>query len=353
MNINKTSVLIFLTTFIFACSTNHIEPQINITAPAAYVINGESSTISVIDLTTNATETIRLSENLNNTAGYSSFSNIEFPHHIYLSPDGNKIGIGVPGVDLSDGHAGNHQTQGRIVIIDAKNGTILSNTVLEKPNHNSIFSPDGKEVWTSSMEHDGKTLVFDAQSMTLKNKIAVGEEPAEVTFSADGKYAFTANGGSNSVSVIDIFTKKVIKTIAVGAEPVGAWPASDGNMYVDNEVGKTVSIINVNKLEVTETVNLGFTPGYVAYNQTLNEMWVSNAGQSFVYYYIRENNAWKKQGSIVTGLDAHAITFSKDGKMAFVTNQKNLTVSVIDAINHKKLKDIQVGQKPNGIVIKN
>ena len=223
---------------------------------------------------------------------------------------------------------------------------------MTKPNHNSIFSPNGKEIWTTTMEHDGKTLVFDAQSMVLKNTVDVGEEPAEVTFSANGKYAFTANGGSNSVSVIDIITKKVLKTIMVGVEPVGAWTGTDGNMYVDNEIGQTISIINVDKLEVVETVKLGFVPGYVAYNQALNEMWVSNAGQSFVHYFVRENNTWKKQGSIVTGLDAHAIAFSNDGKVAYVTNQKNLTVSVVDAINHKKINDIQVGQKPNGIVLK-
>jgi YVTN family beta-propeller protein len=275
-----------------------------------------------------------------------------FPHHIYLSPDGKKLSIGVPGVDLTEGHAGEHETKGRVLIVDAQNGQILTNTELPKPNHNSIFSPDGKEVWTTLMAHDGKTLVYDANTMTLKNTISVGEEPAEITFSNDGKYAFTANGGSNNVSVIDVNNKQVIKTIAVGQEPVGAWMGTDGKMYVDNELGQSVSVIDVAKLEVIETVNLGFMPGYVAYNQALNEMWVSNAGQSFVYYFVRENNQWKKKGGILTGLDAHAIAFSKDWKTAYVTNQKNLTVSMVDATNHTKIKDISVGQKPNGIVLK-
>lgn len=347
-------ISILLTGAMLSCSTDNMQPLLNIITPSAYVINGESTTISVIDLTNYDINTIKLS---NTSSGghfsHNSSDDIQFPHHIYLSPDGTKLSIGVPGVDLTEGHSGVHETKGKILIVDAKTGQTLSKTDLEKPNHNSIFSPDGKEIWTTLMQHDGKTLVFDAQNMTLKNTIAVGNDPAEVTFSSNGKYAFTANGGSNSVSVIDIQTKKVIKTIAVGNEPVGAWTGSDGNMYVDNELGKSVSIINVDKLEIVETVDLGFTPGYVAYNQSLNEMWVSNAGQSFVYYFTRENNKWKKAGTIQTGLDAHAIAFSKDGKLAYVTNQKNLTVSIVDAANHTKIKDIQVGQKPNGIVIKN
>ncbi|WP_064196967.1 MULTISPECIES: YncE family protein [Emticicia] len=337
-----------------SCSKHDTTPEIEVNYPAAFVINGESSTISVINLSSDETKTINLNTNNKLSALHSSKSDdIFFPHHIYLSPDGNKLSIGVPGVDLSEGHTGEHQTQGKILIIDAKNGNIINTKILEKPNHNATFSPDGKEIWTTSMEHHGKTLVFDAQNLSLKNTIEVGEEPAEVTFSIDGKYAFTANGGSNSVSVIDPVSKKVIKTIPVGVEPVGAWPAEDGNMYVDNEVGQTISIINASKLEVTETIELGFTPGYVAYNQLQNELWISNAGKSFVYYYTKINGKWSKKGSIQTGLDAHAIAFSKDGKTAFVTNQKNLTVSIIDVLNHQKIKDIPVGQKPNGIVIKN
>ncbi len=347
--------LILLVLFVIqSCTTSNTEPEINITGPSAYVINGESSTISVIDLASNeAKNTISLANVATNTHAGHRGLDIQFPHHIYLSPDGTKLSIGVPGVDLSEGHLGNHETAGHILIVDAKNGNILTKTELPKPNHNSIFSPDGKEIWTTLMEHEGKTLVFDAQTMALKNTILVGKEPAEVTFSANNKYAFTANGGSNSVSVIDIQEKQVIKTIAVGEEPVGAWLGADGKMYVDNEVGQSVSIIDVAKLEVVETVKLGFMPGYVAYNQALNEMWVSNAGQSFVHYFTRENNVWKKQGSFQTGLDAHAIAFSKDWKTAYVTNQGNLSVSVVDAISHKKIKDIQVGQKPNGIVLKN
>lgn len=348
----KTFFYIIILTFQGSCTLNYTTPELNIIFPAAYVINGESTTISVIDLNTDQTSTIKLNQSLSNHATHNATNDIVFPHHIYLSPDGTKLSIGVPGVDLTEGHTGTHETKGRILIVDAKTGQVISNTELGKPNHNSVFSPDGKELWTTSMEHDGKTLVYNAQTMVLKNSISVGSEPAEVTFSTNGKYAFTANGESNDVSVIDIQTKKVLKTIPVGAEPVGAWTGVDGNMYVDNEMGQSVSIINVDKLEVIETVNLGFTPGYVAYNQVLNEMWVSNAGQSFVYYFIRENNKWKKSGSIQTGLDAHAIAFSKDWKTAYVTNQKNLTVSIVDAVNHKKIKDISVGQKPNGIVLK-
>ncbi len=57
-------------------------------------------------------------------------------------------------------------------------------------------------------------------------------------------------------------------------------------------------------------------------------------------------------GSIPTGEGAHAIVFTRDYQKAYVTNQLAGTVSVIDTETKKKLSDIVVGQKPNGILIR-
>ena len=73
----------------------------NIDYPAAYVVNGESSTISVIKLSTN---TVTDSIDLMNSSG----SMIMWPHHIYHHQSGgdHHLAIGVPGMDLSAGHTG-------------------------------------------------------------------------------------------------------------------------------------------------------------------------------------------------------------------------------------------------------
>ena len=50
----KKTIVTFFTLIVFlSCSTNDAKPEINITSPAAYVINGESTTITVIDLASN------------------------------------------------------------------------------------------------------------------------------------------------------------------------------------------------------------------------------------------------------------------------------------------------------------
>lgn len=339
--------------------TNSMQPELAINYPAAYVVNAEGNGLSVIDLATQQVkETISFGAASGTHSGSSMTDMVMWPHHIYRSPDGTKLSIGVPGMDLSAGHGvGMAGMTGRILVVNAKTGATITNQPTPVMNHNAVFTPDGTELWTSQMDMSGQVLVYDAGTMALKNTIAVGMEPAEVTMSVNSggplpQYAFVANGMSNTVSVINVASKAVVKTIPVGDDPVGAWPGADGKMYVDNEKGQTISVIDVATLTVSETIKLGFTPGYAAYNPTRNELWVSQAGTgNKVVIFERMNNAWMKTGEVITGLDAHAIAFTKDGLTAYITNQGAATVSVVDAVKRTKINDIAVGKKPNGIVL--
>lgn len=318
--------------------------------PAAYVVNGESGTISVIDLAkNNVRETIDLMGADN--------SMIMWPHHLSLYSifDMHRLVVGVPGKDLSEGHSGGtHDMKGKVVVVDAVKGKILKSFELPASNHNAIYSPDGREIWVSQMEMDGKVLVYDAQTYALKNTIPVGMEPAEVTFSADGSKAYVANGGDNTISVINPATKNIITTIAVGEEPVAAWVGHDGKMYVDNEAGKTISVIDVPSNAVVQTIDLGFMPGSAAHNGNKKELWVTDPENGKIHYWIwdQAGNQWAHGGVFNAGAGAHAVAFTPDGNTAYVTNQMAASVSVIDVNNHSKVKDISVGKKPNGIVLK-
>ena len=316
----------------------------NINYPAAYVVNGETSTISVIKLSDNSvSETIELMG--------SGSDMIMWPHHIYNHQ--NHMSIGVPGMDLSAGHSGGMSgMKGRLVVMDAIKGTLVKNIELPMMNHNVVYSPDGKEVWTTQMDSMGTALIYDANTFTLKNTIDVGDEPAEITFSADGTKAYVCNGMDNTVTIIDPVTKAVIQTVSVGANPVGAWPSSIGKMFIDNETSGTISVLNVTGNNVSGTINLGFMPGYAAYHSASGELWVSNPMDGKVAYYMdMGGDNWMKHGEFPTGDGAHAIAFN--GNTAYVTNQMANTVSVVNVTSHTTIKTIPVGKKPNGIVIKN
>ena len=359
---------------------------------AAYIVNGESNSISVINLSTNKVDkTIDLAklQNSNGTGQMEMGMNNMWPHHIYLSPDKSKLVVAAPGMDFSEGHnmmqasgttggttdahsqhhssnttsgTANTVMPGRILVIDAVTGNLLKEIALEEMVHNAIFSPDGKELWTAMMMPEGKIKVFDANTYTLLNTISVGQMPAEVTFSDDGKKAYVANGMSNTLTIVDAVSKKVLETIEVGANPVGAWPGMDGMMYVDNEDGQSISMIDGMTNMMTDTLDLGFMPGMAARNTMMNQMWVSDPNGSKIHMWERNNagvhmigksyDDYTHKGEVTVGSGAHVIAFSKDGKTGYVTNQNEGTVSVVDVANLKETMKITVGKKPNGIVMR-
>lgn len=325
------------------------KPKLNVNYPAAYVVNGESSTMSIINLNTNeVTDLVQLTD-MSETHGSGLF--LAYPHHIYINPTQNQIAIADPGVNLTGGHGAAHTSTAKVLILDAIKGQNIKLIELPMMNHNAIYTPDGKEIWTSQMDDDGKVLVYDATTYSLKNTIKVGKEPAEVTFSADGSMAFVANGKDNTISAIHPVTKIVTATIMVDKNPVGAWMGGDNRMYVDNEDGQTVSVIDVKTLKVVETVELGFMPGYAAFNAETKELWVTDPNAGKIHWWKQNTNGkFEHENALVTAAGAHAIAFK--GTIAYVTNQEVASVSVIDLVQHKKIKDIKVGSKPNGIVLK-
>ncbi|MEO5599382.1 MAG: hypothetical protein ABIR06_00510 [Cyclobacteriaceae bacterium] len=116
-------------------------------------------------------------------------------------------------------------------------------------------------MFLSSIQLKDALVLSDAsKASAAASEVKASVAKAEVTFSTDGTVAFVANGGSNNVTAINTTTKAVLATIEVGADPVGAWPGSDNKMYVDNEEGQTISVINVSTLNVEATIALGLLP---------------------------------------------------------------------------------------------
>jgi len=341
-------ISVMCTSLFTSCNNDdnsNMSAGLNINYPAAYVVNGEDATISVIRLSDNkVTATIPL---------MTESGMIMWPHHI-STHDGH-LALGVPGMDFSAGHAGMMEGMtGKLLIVDAVNGNIIENKNLPSMNHNTIYSPNAAEIWVPQMDMDGKVLVYDADTYELLNTITVGMMPAELTFSANGEKAYVANGEDDTVSVIDVATKTVVATILVGDNPVGAWTGADGRMYVDNEDGQSVSVINVATNATNQTIDLGFMPGIVSHNGSKNELWVSDPMAAKVHYYMWDSgmSMWMVGGVFDAGAGAHAITFTPDGNTAYVTNQTANTVSVVNVSSHSVTKTINVGKKPNGVAIR-
>jgi YVTN family beta-propeller protein len=86
------------------------------------------------------------------------------------------------------------------------------------PAHGLIVTPDGKTLGVLS-KMNTRIYFYSLPDLKMLGESKVGHHPDWVTGTPDGKRFYVANAGSNSVSVIDVATRKELMQIPVGQVP--------------------------------------------------------------------------------------------------------------------------------------
>lgn len=86
------------------------------------------------------------------------------------------------------------------------------------PTHGLALSPDGRELWVTSLGDDG-IYVYSVETKKISRKIAVGGCPNWIAFSPDGRYCAVSNSSSDDCSIIDTRTEREAARIKVGHGP--------------------------------------------------------------------------------------------------------------------------------------
>jgi len=86
--------------------------------------------------------------------------------------------------------------------------------------HGLELRPGDRELWVTSFIGNG-LMVYDITSQPPKyvTTVAVGDAPNWLTFSPDGKFAYSANAGANSITIVDCDKRTALKDVKVGATP--------------------------------------------------------------------------------------------------------------------------------------
>lgn len=89
---------------------------------------------------------------------------------------------------------------------------------LRTPTHGLELSPDGKELWVTSLA-DGGVYVYDVATGKLSPEIHTGACPNWIAFSPDGRYCSVSNSDSNDCSIIDTRSRREVARVKVGKGP--------------------------------------------------------------------------------------------------------------------------------------
>ena len=129
-----------------------------------------------------------------------------------------------------------------LYIADLNTHAVLQRLDLGGEGYTCKLSLDKKELYITCWGCD-KLLIFDTQSRTFSGAIPVGDNPNDICLARNGRWLFVANANDNSISVIDVRKRVVVETLNAALYP-DAPPGSTTNALALGEGDKTLYVAN-------------------------------------------------------------------------------------------------------------
>ena len=137
-----------------------------------------------------------------------------------------------------------------------------------------------------------------------------------------------------------------------GAALIGAAgairPAAAETIYVTNEKGNTVSVIDGDKLEVIKTIPVGERPRGFVMSKDYKTLYICASDSDEIEAIDLDTD---NVTSLVSTPDPERIDISPDGKFLFASNENDNLVSVIDIGAQRVVDQIPVGVEPEGMAV--
>ena len=128
------------------------------------------------------------------------------------------------------------------------------------------LSPDGREVW-SAHSRDGGVSVIDVASKKVTQTIALGTKRSNrIKLTPDGKYALVSDLEAGELVIVDAPARKEIKRVALGKSPEGILIAPDGTRaFVAVNGDNHVAVVDLKTWSVSKKLQTGSGPDGMAW----------------------------------------------------------------------------------------
>jgi YVTN family beta-propeller protein len=346
----------------------------------AYVTNGASGTVTVLDVVN-----VRLDREV--PVGQN-------PVAVTASPTRDEVYVVNSGVEGG---------QGSISVIDAVKNTVAATIALHRKPVSIDLNADGTLAYVANSESNSISVV-DLRARQEIAQIGAGEEPVAARIAPDSNTLVVANRRGNSVSVIDVASRKVrsifdgcpgaadvailpdsskafvacadghqVMVIAlanskespagpdrlesmldVGRAPVQlALKPDGGELFVSNSQSDSISEVDTSKNDVGGAYLIGDDPvrGLVSSDNSL--LYEANFRSQYVTIYsIDDGKRLPLSMTPRVGDGPSALAFSSSGLFLFVVDNRSADVSVVRTDTQSRISVVPTGREPNAIAVK-
>ena len=305
--------------------------------------------------------------------------NGEIPAGIAVSADGKNIYVAG---NLSNRLLELDATTGKVLrtwdvgvapfdVILCRNKIYVSNWGGRRPDANSLVGPAGQgtevRVDERSIASEGSVSVIDSNG-TNETEIVTGKHACALALSPDKKFLVCANAGSDTLSVIDTRTDKIVGTVCArenpadlfGAQPDAlAFDKSGRKLFVCNGTQNALAVFQFkatrrflglfpishfepDKIQLLGLIPVGWFPGGVAYNARDKQLCVANIKG------IAEKMERARLGATGFGFNTYQYT----GSLSLVPVPrggalKKFTVTALADLRYPLLAEAKLPPRPN------
>jgi YVTN family beta-propeller protein len=348
----------------------------------AYVTNGKSNTVSVIDVHTfTPAKTIVVGSNPTGVVansrkneiyvvntGSNNISVIDAEKNVVVAT------IGVHGrpyfIDVSaDGNRAYVANSGsaNVSVIDLVKRVVVGNIRVGAEPGLARLSPDGATVVVSNRA-DNTISLIDTKLLRVRATLPVCQQPEDIAILPDSSKAFVACSGSSQVASIALASAKtnpgpagdrVLALLDVGRTPVSlALKPDGGELIVCDFDSDSISIIETGNDEVGSSALMGQHPTRAVVTLDNSRLYASNFGSNSVAVY--DIDLGRRIATVAVGSRPDGLALSQDQKYLLVLDTQAGDVTVIQRRTPRKLEPteyslltmIPVGMQPNAIVVK-
>ncbi len=213
----------------------------------------------------------------------------------------------------------------------------------------------------------GKVYRINASTLSVEKEIAVGNYP-EGIIEHNGKLlvANSGLGGGNSVTVIDLATETVVKTITVGTNPINMVKDRNNFIYAictgrydSSDIGGAFYKIDPNAFTVTDSIIITQNPQDVVVTQENMAYFVNNLG----IMKLDLNKVAPVPELVISGMNinsfygiSYALSYDPVDRLLYIGNPKDFMqsgeVAVYD-LQGNEVRRFNTGLNPGCIAIVN
>lgn len=297
-------------------------------APTAYIALGSGNQVVAVDV---ATDRI-----------IKSYPGVDNPHGLVATPDGEYIVAGSMLEASAAPGAAKDAPNSKLFLVHPGHGHVMLTIPVSGWTHHQAITPDGRYVISTHPTRGGISVV-DMQTNQVIKTVETGPAPNYTAVTRDGKRAYITNSGNGTVSEIDVPTWRVTRTLEGGPAPEHVvLSADEKTLYTLNPRVGTVSAASASTGKISQTYKIG---------ANLHGLDISDDGRTLFITSVTENKLvaldLRTDAQRVLKLSPdpyHLNTIRGTGKV-YVSSRSAPTVWVVD---QKTLKLIGTIKLPAG-----